>query len=287
MLKIVVKNFKLFRTLLKYNFIRKFLIFDIRSLESLNIVSDYAFAISVFSTESSHGKTTYKDRFLDMDSVTLKYLKQQDKIVIHDVGVSSGITSCDLLKKVKEIDKNFHFLISDKYLNFYFSGNNVVRIYNSEKKLLFGYIFGIFADKKVSKYFPLTKYLFYLLKAIPYPKIFSALQLFDYETKQFLNKCELNYVEYDLFGQNFLENISFVRCMNVLNANSWFSNQQIIDGVFNLKSSLIEGGILLIGRTDDCTGKNNASYFKKINGKLVHLEDFNLGSDVKNIIKNI
>jgi len=103
-----------------------------------------------------------------------------------------------------------------------------------------------------------------------------------------LKASELNYVEYDLFGQNFLKNISFVRCMNVLNANSWFSDQQIIIGVSNLKSSLIEGGILLIGRTDDVSSQNNASFFKKINGKLIHLEDFNLGSgSIKEDLTNL
>ena len=286
MIKIVIRSFNVFKILQNIPFVRKFIVFDIRSFDSINSVYDFAFAVSTFSTESKHGKTTNANRFLDLDSVVIKFLSLQGAIKIHDVAVSSGVTSCELLNRVKGLNKRYQFIISDKYVNYFVSGNAIVRIYNADKKLLYGYIFRVLADENVSKYFPLSKILYFLLKAIPYPNKFNRVQLFDVETKKMLKTNELNYVEYDLFSTNLLDNNSFVRCMNVLNGNSWFSEKQIIMGVSNLKSSLIEGGILLIGRTDDVLNQNNASFFKKTNDKLVHLEDFNFGSDIKTIIKN-
>ena len=287
MLKIVISSFEVFYKLYGMSFIRKFVVFDIRSLNSINSPENYAFAVSTFTTESKHGKTTNANRFLDLDVQVMKYLSLQSEIKIHDVGVSSGVTSCELLDRVKELNKPFQFVISDKYANFFTSGSNVLKVYSADKYFIYGYFFGILADKNVSNYFFLSKCLYFLLKLIPRPNVLGKIQLFDFETKRLVKASEINLIEYDLFGKNFIDGISFLRCMNVLNANSWFSLEQIIIGLQDLNAQLIDGGIFLVGRTDESTNKNNASFYKKINGKLVHLEDFNLGSDIKNIIEEV
>lgn len=286
MIKIVISSYKLFKILINIKFVKKFIVFNIKSLDSLSSIYDFALAVSTFSTESKHGKTTSVNRFLDLDSVVIKFLSQQSKIEIHDVAVSSGVTSCELLHKVKALNVPYNFSISDKYANYFISGNKIIRIYSADKKLLYGYVFGVLADGHLSRYFLLSKLLYFLFKYIPHENKFDRIQLFDFETKRILKSNIINYIEYDLFGVNSTPVYNFVRCMNALNANSWFSEEQIILGVSNLKSSLIDGGVLLIGRTDDFSNQNNASFFKKINDKLVHLEDFNLGSDIKNIIIN-
>ena len=286
MIKIVISSFKLFKILNNFKFVKKFIVFNIRSMDSLSSIYDFAFVVSTFSTESKHGKTTFANRFLDLDSVVLKFLSQQSMIEIHDVAVSSGVTSCELLNRVKELDKVFKFTISDKFANYLISGNKIARIYSEDKRLLYGYVFGILADKDLSRYFILSRFLYFLLKSIPCENKFNKIQLFDFDTKKLIKTNELNYIEYDLFGINCAPRYSFVRCMNALNANSWFSEEQNKIGISKLKSSLIDGGILLIGRTDDFSNQNNASFFKKINDKFVHLEDFNHGSDIKNIIIN-
>lgn len=285
MLKIVTRSLEFYKKIKAISFFKKFIVLDIRTLNSITSNKDYAFAVSEFSTESKHGKYTATNRFLDLDAHAIKFLSLQSKIKIHDVGVSSGVTSCELLNKVKELNMPYQFIISDKYVNYFISGSNVLRVFNADQKFLYGYLFGILADKHVSNYYFLSKCLYFLLKVIPRPNVPSEIMLIDFETKRLIREGEINFIEYDLFAPSFIDDISFVRCMNVLNANSWFSEEQILIALSNLNAQLIDGGILLIGRTDDLTNQNNASFYKKINDKFVYLEDFNLGTDLKNMIK--
>lgn len=268
-------------------FLNKFVAFNIMSLDSLSDYDDYSLAVSSFSTESGHGKATKSNRFQDLDDFVMNYLVSMENLFIHDVGVSTGVTSLDLYGKLCAIGKPFDLILSDKHSIFYSSGKNIVRVYNHSHKLIYGYAFSLLADPGASHWFFLGKLLYFVLALLPPPVNFREIILLDSRVKQLVDAANLSFVLYDLFGQNFITGMTFVRCMNVLNNNSWFSKEQIKIGLSNLISQLAEGGLLLIGRTDENTNQNNASLYRKLRGKLVLVANYNLGSDIIPIISAV
>jgi SAM-dependent methyltransferase len=240
-----------------------------------------------FVTESNHGKTTDPNRFNDLDLMIVKNLKAFNLPKIHDIAVSSGITSCELKILLNETGIGSEFFISDRFMLYYYRGKRIVRIYDNKKKLLYGHIFGVLADKKLSNYFIFSKLLFHFLKRFASKKQFKKILMLDTDTTELINKGELKVIYYDAFETEIINDFDFVRCMNLLNVNSWFSEDQIIKALLNIKNSLKEGGIFLIGRTNQESNINNAAFFIKENNKFLHVEDLNCGCELKRIILDL
>lgn len=93
----------------------------------------------------------------------------------------------------------------------------------------------------------------------------------------------LTNLNYDIFLAKENNTFNFVRCMNILNIE-YFPEDKIIIGLQNLKDSLVDKGILLIGRTLQ-NGVNQASFYKKENNNLILMEEINGGSEIKSIIE--
>ena len=68
--------------------------------------------------------------------------------------------------------------------------------------------------------------------------------------------------------------------MNVL-MPAYFSTDRIVEGVNNLKNNLVEGGYLLLGRTD-ADNVNHASLYICSGGQLQLIQVFNRGFDYNN-----
>jgi hypothetical protein len=287
MFKFSIKSPKLLKSLKNTPFINWFIVFDISSLNSIKSNHDFAFAISQFVTQSNHGKTTAPNRFIDLDPLIVKYLSAFNFPKIHDVAVSSGITSYELKLLLNETGIVSEYFISDRYMTYYYSGKRIVRIYDDKKNLLYGHIFGLLADGNLSNYFILSRLLFSLLKRFESKKDYKKILMLDTYSTQLINKGELKVINYDAFETEIISEFDFVRCMNLLNANSWFSDDQILKALLNIKNSLKDGGIFLIGRTNQESNINNAAFFIKENNKFLHMEDLNDGCEFKRIILDL
>ena len=172
-------------------------------------------------------------------------------------------------------------------MTYYYSGKRIVRIYDNKKQLLYGYIFGILADKNLSNNFIFSRLLFHFLIRYVSKKEYKKILMLDIDTTELIKKGELKVINYDAFETEIINEFDFVRCMNLLNANSWFSDDQIIKAILNVKNSLKEGGIFLIGRTNQESNINNAAFFIKDNNKFLHIEDLNCGCEFKRIILDL
>lgn len=286
MIKIALKNINFLKTVLKIPILKHFFIIKVsKSFSEINssVILD-KFYKDVYVSEKT-SKKTHKNRFNDINKTCLKHFNNLNEIIIHDIAVSSGISSIEFSDFLKKNRLKFKLNISDKYAEVYVKEGFITKTFCSENNLLFAYYFVFFAGDK-NKFFPLTVLLF---KLIQNQKLIDEhdyrLLLFHPRVLKSINKNEISYIYYDVFNTKIYNLYTFVRAMNILNL-SYFSEEKIKIAIENILNSLKEGGILLIGRTLK-NGINNASLYKKQNNKLILIEDINSGTEVKHIINNL
>ncbi|NPA68899.1 MAG: hypothetical protein GXO50_09860 [Chlorobi bacterium] len=283
MIKFASENIKFLEKIsavpvLKYFFVLK-ISANFQKIDSEPVLKKFYTDIYVNDKTS---KKTEKNRFDDLNETSLNYIKKQKNPVIHDIAVSNGISSSELSGKLKTGNIKNEFYISDKFAEIFVKKGFITKIYDSDKNLMFAYIGFLFAaDKNI--FFPLTVLLFKLLKKTKIPVNFDyKLLLFHPETLKKIKTGELRYINYDVFNTVIKDKFTFVRVMNILNLG-YFNRQKIKPALENIKKSMKENAILLIGRTN-ADGINNAGFYKKNNNKLILLEDVNEGSEINSII---
>lgn len=230
-------------------------------------------------------KESRANRFQDIDPYTVDLLKAFEKPVFHDVGVSSGITSFELYRLLQEQGVSCEFNISDKFAKFYYEKTPFyAKIYDSEKKILNGYIGPIFADQESSGKFFITKWAFQFLDKKPASKELGTILPYDPNILSCISNKEIFHQNYDIFAAPMTEKCSYLRCMNLLN-KGYFSEDLIKKGVKNLFHSIIDGGILQIGRTVD--GVNYVTFFRKNGQRLDVVKHINEGTEILDIVDSV
>lgn len=285
MLKIAVKSESLFNRLSKYPIRKRFVVFRIDCLTNLR---DSALASRLYQeiyTSDGTSKQTAPGRFRELDMLTADLLTH-DSNLIHDVAVSSGITSVELYATLHHRDIPFRLLVSDKFSRFRYRGSIVRRIYDATDTLLFAYALWILADWKCGWKFPISKMLFPLVKAFDKPSApFGEILLFDFRLLELIRKGLIDEISYDILATSLPDKFTFVRCMNVLNL-SYFEPDAIRRALFLLKNSLKDQGILLLGRTLP-DGANAVSFYKKVSGNFELIRDLNGGSEISHLMDSI
>lgn len=284
MLKYIVKNPRTLKNISKIPLLSRFFILNI---ESLNNVQDQSFYRQLFRHlryGDVSGKETYFGRFADLDDQIIPYF--DNNLSIHDVGCSTGVTSLDLYESCQKNNINVDLTISDKYTKIYFSGSFFRKVYDGSGNLKQIYLGRLLLDKNISNYFILSKIFFYpfalFCKKKPNHLNLQGISLMDPSVRTLFHSHAIKVVDYDIFfGTS--GKFDFVRCMNVLN-RSYFPDELIITGLHNLVQSLHQGGMLLVGRTDELK-VNKATLFKKVDGCLVVLRHFTGGAEIFDIIE--
>jgi hypothetical protein len=279
MLKIVTKNQNLIRLAYSSEWLSKFIVFDISGIDSVNDPVLRNTIVSNIVTEERHGKATAPGRFKDLDEIASKHVKPGTPNIVHDIGVSSGITSCDFYDSVFSKLKAEYF-ISDKYTRYYYTGRRVIRIFDVDRRLLYGSVFSLLANKGLGRYYPIASWLYWILDHIPPIDVeLKEICLLDHRTIAYINEGKLKCIDYDVFRTTIANRFTYVRCMNVLNRNSWFSDEQISKALAAICDSIVEGGILQVGRSRD-NGMHDASFFRKDKGRMQLLESVNRGTEL-------
>ncbi|HKZ80419.1 MAG TPA: class I SAM-dependent methyltransferase [Pyrinomonadaceae bacterium] len=258
-------------------------------LDRLGELKDPGLLSSVYTsfyTSDGTSKETSWDRFIETDEFTVGFLKQNAKNVIHDVGVSSGVTSLELYRKLNQRRLDFQLYVSDKFTRYYFTGKGLLRIYNEDTTLAQAYLFGLLLDRNIDwKYF-LSKYAYYLVALLPKRSAGAErLCLYDLRLLSSFQQGIIHEIDYDLFRTRLDDRFDLVRCMNVLNV-SYFRPAKILRAIRNLQRSLKNHGVLQIGRTNTL-GRNEVSFFLKDGGNLRWILDVNGGSEIKPLVKSL
>lgn len=237
-------------------------------------------------------KMTSLSRFKNLNDALLPFIKTKRIISIHDVAVSNGITSLELYDFLKKNNIKFSLDISDKY-NFYhvyMVSNHIQFFLDEDKNVSFVIFFGIYFNKSLSNFFFFSKYvtlIFTYLWSI-YDYFFAAIKknitinLFYPSVWSLIKSRKISYFRYDVFNSVLKEKYDVVRCMNIL-ILKYFSDSQIRVALHNLKESLRENGLLIIGRTS-LDGVNHVSIYKKKKGGMILVHVLGEGSELNSYI---
>ncbi len=227
-------------------------------------------------------KTTSFNRMLDLNKKLKKYIKKffSKKVIICDIGISSGQTTLELyndlkketIKSIYGFDKNLYVKIYRfKKLIFLYSSTNDLLMVEYDKYCLRYRYFFIF--KKIQK-FLLYFFQFINLKCKETSVLMPNLDKID--------KCK--FFEQNIFNieKKYYNLFDVVRVSNLLNY-SYFSKKNLKLALSNINKISKEKSIIVVNRT---TNKNTnlASIFLKKNRRFELLEDINGGSEIKDLI---
>jgi hypothetical protein len=283
MLKFCISEAGSFRLLQTIPWIRHFFVFALPALPKVRHTDSGVELYSFVRYGDVTGKNTYKGRFSDVDRTTLELVNEP--FVFHDVAVSSGITSCELFETICLSGKAGSFVVSDKFSEVDVSPGVITRVYDNGGKLLNAYAFGILFDPKLSWFYFISKLLYFPISLITDSGRKHKVSLFIPRLLDYIESGKIRYLPYDVFKTRLKEEFTVIRCMNIL-IPSYFSEAQIIQGIVNIRESLKEGGILLIGRTT-VDNVHLASFFRKERGLLVSFLEINGGTEIRHIIERV
>ena len=230
-------------------------------------------------------KQTHRGRFDAVDATTVRWINELNLRDVHDVGVSSGITSLDLWERLRAEHPGSSLTISDKYAQFHRSLDSVVhRIYESDGDLLCSYVGPLYGDGHVTWKFPLSALLHRWARKQPRGRTEPFL-LYHPRVIELLDQGAIRHTQFDVLAADSpADAYDYVRCMNLLNL-SYFSEDDIRRGVRALWNTLNPGGVLQIGRTDQ-TLRNDVSFYRKSAAGLEIIEQIGSGSEIDSIVRD-
>jgi hypothetical protein len=265
--------------------LRKFLVYRTDAMPNLRdaAVSDYVY--KAFFTLNATSKETSAGRFGDVGEIARAIITEHRLDSIHDIGVSSGVTSLDLYRTLAAAGIPFRLHISDKFAVYGSSGRFPTRIIDAQGSVTELYLCGILGKRDVSNKFPLTRFLHWLLADRPNHSPIRQFVLFDHEVLAHIEKGLIDCIDYDVFLTRMPCAFSFVRCMNLLNLG-YFPRERIQTAVRNIIDSLKEGGVLQIGRTHP-DGTSHATFYAKRGARLEVLQQVGRGTELREVIDSL
>lgn len=286
MIIITTKHKNLYRFLNKQPIFRRLLKYDLSNLDSILDKDLFISIIDSISLSNGTFKTTKSRRFDDIDDILLRLIRPFESITIHDMAVSDGITSFELYEKLFSQKKPFELTISDKYFKLEEYRKFGFKLYYTlDCAFVSSSFISIYANPKLSMLYPISKILGKIARKLKLPSNKRKdISLINPVVKDLIIKQLINSLEVDVFEEgDFDDKYSVVRCMNILNPK-YFSVEKLNIAINNIVNSLVEGGVLIVGRTDISTGINHASFYKKNKAGLALIEHSMGGSEISHLL---
>jgi hypothetical protein len=284
-LKFATRSERLFGPVTRLPLLRKFVVYRTDAMPELRSAAVRDYVYSAFFTANATSKQTNAGRFADVDRLACSIILENKLAVIHDVGVSSGVTSLELYRILAATGVPLSFHISDKYAVYGVTGRCPVRIIDPHGSVSEIYLCGLLGKRDVSYKFPVTWLLHWLLAGRPIRGPVRSFVLFDHEVLEHIQKGLIHRIDYDVFITHMPRSFSFVRCMNLLNLN-YFPRESIETALRNLVDSLQEGGVLQIGRTHP-DGTSHVAFYKRGGARLEMLQEVGRGTELRELIDKL
>lgn len=265
--------------------LRSFFVYRTDALYELRnaAVRDYVYA--GFFTPNATSKQTSRGRFWDLDQIARSMITEYELDSIHDIGVSSGVTSLDLYRTLITTGTSFNFHISDRYAVYGSTGRYPTRIVDADGSVTELYLCGVLGKRDISNKFPVSRFLHWLLADRPFDGPVRWFALFDHEVLTHIENGLIHRIDYDVFTTNMPCAFSFVRCMNLLNL-CYFPRERIETALRNIVASLKDGGVLQIGRTLP-DGTSHATFYAKRGARLESLQEVGRGTELREVINDL
>ncbi len=201
MIKIAISSPRFYEAMVKH--FPAFAIFFILRLDSFSKLQQQSAIDTLlkftFVTDGP-SKQTSRSRLKLLDIFTFDYIDPNRYHRIHDIGVSSGVTSLEFHNFLNHKKIQHRFLISDKFSTIYISPGLVTRVHDRNDDLMLGYVSPFLASDK-NLFFPLSKCLFQLIKRrrISLPRPILRVKLFTPNVREAIRKGEITELDYDIF----------------------------------------------------------------------------------------
>jgi hypothetical protein len=245
------------------------------------VVRDYMYCQVV--TANNTTKQTAAGRFRDLDEATISLMRKEGMNVIHDIAVSSGVTSLELYRTLQDRGLPARFYISDRYARYGATGRGLVRIFDADGALIEMYACGVLAKSDLPRNYWFSRYLYALFAGTSGNGKVRSFLLFDRQVMEHIEKNLLHFIDYDVFQTRYTPPFTFVRCMNLLNL-SYFLPDKIEGALRNIIDSLAEDGILQIGRTTP-DGHNMVGFYRKRGDGLKLVREIGGGTEVRDVLE--
>lgn len=282
MFQTVLRNEKILRLICEVNPLRFLFVPHILMLHEIKDQKVLDFTQRMIYVSSGTSRQTEEGRFKNVDDLSIRYIEESLTPVVHDVAVSSGATSRILYRRMMKNCKTFDFYISDKFSKVYIQKGFVTRVYDADGKMMWGYVGRLVANQRLP-FFYISKLLFWLVrKDRGSVEGLDSLWLYERQVMDLMNAGEIKHLEYDVFNTQLSPRFTFVRAMNILNLN-YFSEQEITKAIGLLRASLVDGGVLQVGRTSQ-NGESNVSFYRKYMDKLQLVDTIGKGSEISFLI---
>jgi hypothetical protein len=277
-------------------------------LEQEELEKNFFFRIRL---QNGVSKTTYSQRFNDLNDLVNDLLPRHQPLQLMDVAVSSGISTIEWVKSLNTAGVNHHMVASDvavkafllnihKYLHILVDKTGYplqFDLFNfaipaSPRNLVFC-IF-VYPCKVVAGIFAkIALNIFNSQQPAPYkeaasghnPSIISCHPVF-LVSPRLKQSSDLNIIEDDIISNqdSDLQNrFHAIRAANILNSN-YFDQNVIIKILHNLRRRLVAEGLLIICRTD-IDGTNHGTVFRLKETRAFEVEKrLGKGSEIEDLV---
>lgn len=283
MMQLVVKREWLAKRLYRSTLCDRFIRYDLRCAADF---TDEDLIAYIYRRVGIHGgitKQTAQNRFSTLDTRSAELIAAQDLPRVHDIGVSSGITSVELFERLQAVGANAaKVTVSDRYARFYAQENGLqTDLFDADQRLQCSYLGPLYGDRHTSSKYPLSQWLYRRAAAFDGDQA-KPFYLFHPKLLRLIDTGAISVLEYDVLNTKITEPFTYVRCMNLLNL-SYFEESALLQGIGNVKSSIADGGVLQIGRTEQ-SGENHVGFYHKTRAGLERFEQIGDGSEVHDLI---
>ena len=222
-------------------------------------------------------------------SASLRRFADQS-IDVLDLGISSGVSTCEMYEFLNELAIKPKILGIDLFINMDCKAKNryqIVQRANTPLACQLGPFIINFSSGRLLRWSGIgliKRFIFANLERRLRKVSPRKVQLLTRRLKQYND--DIDTLEHDLFQISKLSRkFDFIRAANVLNS-SYFSDDELQTAGNAVLDALRPGGLLFVTRTDN-EGKNHGTLFKKIETKLVALQDLNSGFEKKKLFTSV
>ena len=240
MIKILVKeNNKLIK---KIKFLDKFLVNE-RAFHFYDNVKSQSFFIN--SSRETHDKRLDKTH-----EIFSKYISNNQKNEILDIGVSDGSTAVNLYDFLLKKGFLFNLTISEIILEINQDNQKFISIFSDENLTIFKFsILNLIFDKNLSIYkYPISKIFFFIF--LPTISILNdaknKIEVFNKDTNNLLLKKKINQKKINVFKiKDIGKRYDFIRLFNILNHNNY--KKKINKILTQLRKILNKDAVIICG----------------------------------------
>ncbi len=287
MFRVRVRSEGLWRNTRNIPVLKKLVKADLQSITTMKRPENIDLAFSRIDLLSGVSKQTNKDRFSVIDELSVEIIINQSLSRILDVGVSSGITSLELMRQLRASSFAGEMFVSDKFARYWVSPHRFsTDIFDADHNLVCTYLGPITGDSEDTWKLPLSKYIFQRAQKRGFDEtIGESFLLLHPEVLETIRRGELIFIDFDIFENDQEGAFDFVRCINLLNLG-YFSTEQIVSGLNTLHFSLVNGGILQLGRTH-LEGSNHVGFYEKTDTGFERIESIGDGPEIDQLIVDL